>query len=125
MGKADETYAFQAQPLSVSGLLSPGTRNTPNVPERWQGSCCTATTRLAKEKRCRVTESPDISGCPMDSTIALVYHPSITAVEHLIQIARSRPLDGEGFLLFDNTVIRGPLDSPQHPNGYRKVRIVQ
>jgi hypothetical protein len=34
-------------------------------------------------------------------------------------------LDGESFLLFDNTVIGGALDSPQHPDGYRKIRIIQ
>ena len=32
---------------------------------------------------------------------------------------------GEGFLLCDNTVIGWALDSPQHSDGYRKIRVVQ
>ena len=70
--------------------------------------------RLEK-KICRVTTSPGIPTCPVLRASALVHHPGITAVEHLLQVTRPRPLDGESFLLFDNTVICWPLDSPQHP----------
>src|SRR5712691_12981857 len=79
----------------------------------------------AREKICRVTTSPGIPTCPVTRAIALVNHPGITAAEHLVQVTRSRTLDSEGFLLFDNTVIGWALDSPQHPDRYWKIRIVQ
>src|SRR5262245_51179857 len=72
----------------------------------------------------RVTVSPGLSTY-LTRTSALVHHPGITAVEHLVQVTRSRTLDGEDFLLFNNTVIGWPLDRSQHPNGYGKIRIVQ
>jgi hypothetical protein len=66
--------------------------------------CCAAIRWSAREKICRVTV-PGIPTCPVPRAMALVNHPGITAVEHLVQVTRPRTLDGEGFA-FDNTVIR-------------------
>ena len=42
----------------------------------------------------------------------LVNHPRISAVEHLLQITMPSTFDSEGLLFFDDTVVRGPLNSP-------------
>jgi hypothetical protein len=44
--------------------------------------------------------------------MALVHDPGITTVEHLVQVTMPGVLNGEGFLLFNNTVIGWALDSP-------------
>src|SRR5947207_15775355 len=71
-----------------------------------------------------VTRHTNLPTCPVTKAMTLFNHPGITAVKHRVQVTRPRTLDGEGFLLFDDTVIGWALDSPQHPDGYRKIRIV-
>src|SRR5882672_5285592 len=78
-----------------------------------------------REKNCRVTESPGIPTFPVPRALALVNHPGVTAVEHLLHVTMPRTLDGKGLLLFDNTIIGWPFDSSQHPDGYWKIWIVQ
>src|SRR5262249_29471879 len=114
---------LRAYATSWSTAGGPSRRNSALV--LCQGSCCAATIWSAREKKRRGTFSPSIPTYPVPRVMALVHHPGITAVKHLLQVTRPRTLDGEGFLLFDNTVIGWALDSSQHPDGYRKIRIVQ